>query len=238
MRGNGHSGEKTEIDALERLLWQKKYALAPERRRRLKAKGCVVDVPGLPPPDGALPPRIASNSLIAPLATPLTAANVDEQRTRRRLTGRAVAGKGLLLLELAIVVVFLVSAVDLWRTNGQLNRALTGVQRAEGAALALPTPVATPIIDVVVLLGGHRYSHGGATPQPGEAGYIPAHLLPAINSYQSPPVPTAAPEHARRIQIEALDVDSAVYQGMYDWEVLKKGVAQHIGSAAPGQTGT
>lgn len=34
-----------------------------------------------------------------------------------------------------------------------------------------------------------------------------------------------------------MDVDSPVFQGMYDWEVLKKGVAQHIGSAAPGQAG-
>ncbi|MDT8304913.1 MAG: sortase [Anaerolineae bacterium] len=237
MWGNGRSAEELETDELERMLRQKKHALAPARRRRLQAMGRVVDVPGLLPPDGSLPARIVTRAHLAPLLAPDAMASVKVKRTRPPPVGRAVASHAWLLFEVVIVLVLLVTAVDLWRSNSQLNRALTGVQRAEGAALALPTPEATPVIDVVVLPGGHRYPHGGETPQPGEAGYIPAHLLPAINNYESPPVPTPAPEHARRIQIAALNVDSAIYQGMYDWEVLKKGVAQHIGSPAPGQKG-
>lgn len=237
MWGNDRSAEELEIDELGRMLRQKKHALAPARRRRLQAMGRVVDVPGLLPPDGSLPPRIVTRAHLAPLLAPDAMASVEVKRTRRPPVGRAVAGHAWLLFEVVIVLVLLVTAVDLWRSNSQLNRALAGAQRAEGAVLALPTPEATPVIDVVVLPGGHRYPHGGETPQPGEAGYIPAHLLPAINNYESPPVPTPGPEHARRIQIAALNVDSAIYQGMYDWEVLKKGVAQHIGSAAPGQTG-
>jgi sortase A len=143
----------------------------------------------------------------------------------------------LLLVEFAVFVLFVLTLISLWRTNSNLNQALAQVQRAEGAALALPTARPTTAIGVAILPGGHRYPHAGGTPQPGEAGYIPAHLLPAINSYESPPVPTPAPQHARRIQIEAIGVDSAIYQGMYDWEALKKGVAQHIGSAVPGETG-
>lgn len=237
MKDNGRSAEELEIDELERLLRQKKHDLAPARRRRLKAMGRVVDVSRLAPPGSILPPRIASRGHLAPLVRDPAIASAEGDNKRRRPARRAVAGQALLLFELAIILVFLVSAVDLWRTNSQLNRALADAQRTEGAALALPTPEAKAVIDVAVLPGGHRYPHGGGTPQPGEAGYIPAHLLPAINNYESPPVPTPAPEHARRIQIAALNVDSAIYQGMYDWEVLKKGVAQHIGSAAPGHAG-
>jgi sortase A len=142
-----------------------------------------------------------------------------------------------LAVEIALVVLLFATIASLWLTNNALNRKLGAAQRVAGAALALPTPDPGPVIDVAILPGGHKPPLAGETPQPGEAGYIPAHLLPAINKYEPPIVPTLAPEHARRIQIAAIGVDSAIYQGMYDWEVLKKGVAQHIGSAAPGKTG-
>jgi sortase A len=100
----------------------------------------------------------------------------------------------------------------------------------------LPTPTATPVIDLVVLPGGHKPPVEGRAPEPGEAGYIPAHLLPAVNAYEPPPIPTPGPEQARRIQIPAIDVDSSIYQGQ-DWEQLKKGVGQYAGSPPPGQTG-
>jgi sortase A len=102
--------------------------------------------------------------------------------------------------------------------------------------VALPTPTATPVIDLVVLPGGHKPPVEGRPPEAGEAGYIPAHLLPAVNAYQPPPLPTPGPEQARRIQIPAIDVDSSIYQGQ-GWEQLKKGVGQHVGSAAPGELG-
>jgi sortase A len=97
--------------------------------------------------------------------------------------------------------------------------------------------MATPVIDVVVLPGGHKPPIDGRIPEPGEAGDIPGHLLPIINAYEPPPIPTPGPEQARRIQIPAIDVDSPIVPGMYDWEQLKKGVAQRIGSAGPGQVG-
>ena len=50
------------------------------------------------------------------------------------------------------------------------------------------------------------------------------------------PVPTPGPQQAVRIQIPALGVDAPVVQGD-GWEQLKKGVAQHIGSAIPGESG-
>ncbi|MCA9934010.1 MAG: class D sortase, partial [Anaerolineales bacterium] len=110
------------------------------------------------------------------------------------------------------------------------------VQNAESQRLALPTPTPTPIITLAVLPGGHKPPIEGLSPEPGEAGDIPAHLLPAINAYVPPPIPTPGPEQARRIQIPAIGVDKPIVQGD-DWEQLKKGVGQHIGSAQPGQDG-
>jgi sortase A len=76
----------------------------------------------------------------------------------------------------------------------------------------------------------------GRPPEQGEAGDIPAHLLPVINSYVPPPIPTPGPEQARRLQIPAINVDHPIVQGD-DWEQLKKGVGQYVGSAVPGQSG-
>jgi sortase A len=232
-----HGPTEDEIGELKTLLERRKYRLQEERRKQLKAQGRIVEVPGLPPPLGNGLPRLPS-ALLGERLPARIAGEVEESAPRqRRSAGRRLAEKAFLLGELAIIGVLLYTALSLWRTNDNLNRALAQRQQAEGVALALPTPRATPVIDVVVLPGGHRYPHAGETPQPGEAGFIPAHLLPAIAEYVPPPAPTPAPEHARRIQIATIAVDSAIYQGMYDWEVLKKGVAQHIGSAAPGTNG-
>jgi len=70
----------------------------------------------------------------------------------------------------------------------------------------------------------------------GEAGGIPEHLLPLVNSYTPPPIPTPGPEHAVRIVIPAINVDHPIVQGD-TYEQLKKGVGQHIGSANPGEVG-
>jgi sortase A len=50
------------------------------------------------------------------------------------------------------------------------------------------------------------------------------------------PIPTPGPEQAVQIQIPAIEVDAPVVQGD-GWEQLKKGVAQHSGSANPGDVG-
>ena len=156
---------------------------------------------------------------------------------QRRSTGwRPFFNKLLLLVEIVAVVGLLVAVYTLWQTTQELNQELAAAQRVESQSVALPTPTATPVIGVVVLPSGHKPPVDGRSPEPGEAGDIPAHLLPAINNYQPPPLPTPGPEQARRIQIPAIDVDSVIVQGD-DWEQLKKGVGHHISSAQPGQTG-
>ena len=93
----------------------------------------------------------------------------------------------------------------------------------------------TPLIMPVILPSGHTppNSQDGAQPNVGE---IPAHLLPLYQSMAQIPIPTPGPEQAIQIQIPVLNVDAPVVQGD-GWEQLKKGVAQHSGSANPGQSG-
>jgi sortase A len=103
------------------------------------------------------------------------------------------------------------------------------------AALKQPTLPPTPLITAVVLPGGHTppTSPGGAQPNEAE---IPENLRPLVQSLANLPVPTTGPDQAERIQIPAINVDAPVVQGD-SWEQLKKGVAQHLGSANPGQVG-
>ena len=87
----------------------------------------------------------------------------------------------------------------------------------------------------MVLPSGHTPPNSPDGAQPNEA-EIPEHLKPLVQSLANLPVPTPAPEQAIRIQIPSIGVDAPVVQGD-GWEQLKKGVAQHIGTANPGQTG-
>jgi sortase A len=101
--------------------------------------------------------------------------------------------------------------------------------------LVQPTLTPTPLISAVVLPSGHTppNSPGGAKYNEAE---IPEHLRPLVQSLLEVTLPTPGPEQAIRIQIPAIEVDAPIVQGD-GWEQLKKGVAQHIGSADPGQNG-
>lgn len=249
MKDKESATDDLSVEELEQLLYLKKYGQRRERLRRLHEEGRLVEAAGLPPPNPK-PPR-----LDRPQAAPGGAleryavrreqggkqeveSTADEADTplRRLVSWRWVANNVLLLVEIGAVVGFLWAIFSLWDTRQELNRELAQVQQAEAAAVALPTPTPTPVIDVVVLPGGHKPPVGGRPPEPGEAGYIPAHLLPAVNAYEPPPIPTPGPEQARRIQIPAINVDSSIYQGQ-DWEQLRKGVGQYVNEAMPGRAG-
>lgn len=240
------------IEELEKLLYLKKHAQRRQRLQRLKGEGRLVEVAGLPPPNPKPP------ALIRPAATPggaLRRMTLQDEApegapvngkpgpaangsvgAKRRVPWRRIVNYLLLLVEVAAIAGFLWAIYSLWDTRSELNQELVEVQRSEAASVALPTATATPVIDLVVLPGGHKPPVDGRAPEPGEAGYIPAHLLPAVNNYAPPPVPTPGPEQARRVQIASINVDSSIYQGQ-DWEQLKKGVGQYVGSAAPGRQG-
>jgi sortase A len=209
---------------LSQHLYLRKHRRRQQRLRRLKKNGRVVEAPGLLTPD----------ELLAAAAEALPEPSVEPPPPTK---SRWVFNKALLLVEVTAVIGFIAIALTLWNTTQELNREVALAQRAQSQTVALPTPSATPLIDVVVLPAGHKPPVAGKIPEPGEAGDIPAHLLPAINAYQPPPQPTPSQEQARRIQIGAINIDAPVVQGMYDWEQLKRGVAQKIGSPAPGNAG-
>jgi sortase A len=102
-------------------------------------------------------------------------------------------------------------------------------------ALSLPTLTPTPLIAAVVLPSGHTppNSPGGAQPNEAE---IPEHLRPLVQQLANIPIPTPGPQQAIRIQIPAIIIDAPIVQGD-GWEQLKKGVAQAIGTANPGESG-
>lgn len=233
------AADELSVDELQQLLYRKKRQARQQRLQRLKAEGRVVDVAGLPPPN-PLPPPLPRHTAVptgalAEYALPAEAETADAP-PRRRIHWSWVRDKTLLLVEIGAVLGLIFILLGFWSTTRELNQELAAAQQAESQRLALPTPTPTPVISVGVLPGGHKPPIDGLSPQPGEAGDIPAHLLPVINAYVPPPIPTPGPEQARRIQIPAISVDSPIVQGD-DWEQLKKGVGQHIGSGQPGQPG-
>ncbi|MEZ4510556.1 MAG: class D sortase [Chloroflexota bacterium] len=232
--------EALSVAELERLLREKKAAQRDGRLERLRKNGRLVQHPTLTPPPIAPPPLPRVNArptgALRHYSLDDEEAQPDDIAPTQRVQWRWVFNKVLLAVEILAVLGLAVVLWGLWDTNQELNQELAQVQRQESQAVALPTPTATPIIDIVVLPSGHKPPIDGRPPEPGEAGDIPAHLLPAVQSYQPPPVPTPSAEQARRIQIPAIGVDHPVVQGD-DWEQLKKGVGQHVGSAQAGGEG-
>ncbi|MFQ5435413.1 MAG: sortase [Anaerolineae bacterium] len=232
------------VEELQQLLYRKKRQQRLHRLQRLRDAGRVVDVAGLDAPSPLLPelprPRVMPTGamrqfVLNPDWEPETE---PEPVSRPSTPGRARkwANRLLLLVEIGAVIGLFYILIGLIDTSNELNHELAVAQRQESQSLALPTPTATPVIDVVVLPSGHKPPIDGRSPEPGEAGDIPAHLLPIINAYVPPPIPTPGVEQARRIQIPSIDVDSPIVQGD-DWEQLKKGVGQHLGSNLPGTEG-
>ncbi len=134
----------------------------------------------------------------------------------------------LLSTEFLIIIGIVYIVVNSVSTLGNLNRSVSAV-------LLQPTLEPTPMIQAVVLPDGHTPPNrpGGAKPNEAE---IPVHLRPVWQSLSSLPTPMPVIEQAIRIQIPAIDVDAPVVQGD-GWEQLKKGVAQHIGTPNPGESG-
>jgi sortase A len=132
----------------------------------------------------------------------------------------------LAVVEVLALLGLLLIIVQLFLTVRSLNAESRSGQIA-------PSPTPTPLIDVAVLPSGHTPPNALGLSEPAP---VPAHLRSLVEETPPLPVPTAGPQHARRIVIDAIGVDAPVVEGD-DWEALKKGAGHHVGSANPGTRG-
>ncbi|MFH1186329.1 MAG: class D sortase [Chloroflexota bacterium] len=201
--------EDLSIDELRRLLIDKRRGRRSERLDHFRQTGRVI---------GPEPPQEVETEFEAPDGR----GEVPARKRRRVLDGMLL---GVELLAIAGLLGILLSGLGMLR---DLNREVA-------AALNPATAEPTPLVMAVVLPSGHTPPDAQGNTRPNEA-EIPEHLRPLVQSLANLPVPAPSVEHAVRIEIPAIKVDAPVVQGD-GWEQLKKGVAQHIGSANPGQNG-
>jgi sortase A len=212
--------EELSEQELRRLLLEKRRVSRQQRLDRFRRTGRAVTLtPDLPPAP-----------TIEELRTGASDAKQEEgpesetpRPPRRRWMDRVLYGVE--VLAIVGLVGILLNGLGVLRT---LNAEVA-------AALKQPTLSPTPLITAVVLPGGHTppNSPGGSKPNEAE---IPENLRPLVQSLANLPIPTPGPDQAVRIQIPAINVDAPVVQGD-SWDQLKKGVAQHLGTANPGQVG-
>jgi sortase A len=207
--------EELSIDELRRLLVERRRKVRRERLERFRQTGRVV---------------LLASDIPSPTLDHLHSDTIAEtgsgSQSHSRLP-RRIFDSLLLIIEILAVIGLVFLMVNGMEILRDLN-----VQVSE--ALVQPTLTPTPIIMAVILPSGHTppNSPGGASPNEAE---IPEHLRPLVQTLANVPIPTPGPQQAVRIQIPALGVDAPIVQGD-GWEQLKKGVAQHIGSANPGES--
>jgi sortase A len=207
--------EDIPIEELRQMLIEKRRSARKERLDRFRKTGRVV--------------TLVSDEESSSLDKFRTSSLKEEKEPPVRRSGfRKVMDASLLCVEVfAVMGLFYVifNGIEIMR---DLNQQVAEV-------LEQPTLTPTASISAVVLPSGHTPPNSPQGARPNEA-EIPEHLRPLVQSLGNIPVPTPGPEHARNIQIDAIDVYATVVQGD-GWEQLKKGVGQHIGSTNPGEKG-
>jgi sortase A len=215
------AADELSVEELEALLARKKLEARQERVLRFRRRGRAVRLQRELQPAGRVEDfRAEVQGQTAPTPEPVEQpAHGLRHGLNRLLVGVEVAA----VLGLTYL---LVSGFGALRSLNQ--------EVAEARGGLAPSP--TPLITAVVLPSGHTppTDPGGARPNEAE---IPEHLRPLVQSMPAPVVPTPGPSQAQRISIPALwDIPAPVVQGD-GWEQLKRGVAQHIGTADPGRPG-
>ncbi len=205
--------EDLSVEELRRLLIEKRRGARNERLEHYRRTGRVVSIAGEPPESAPVVDTPEESG--EPSGT--------TRSKRRRILDRVLLGVE--ILAIAGLAGILLSGL------GMLNE----LNREVASALHPATPSPTPLVMAVVLPSGHTPPDAQGNTRPNDA-EIPANLLPIMQSLANLPAPTPSVEQAIRILIPAIKIDAPVVQGD-GWEQLKKGVAQHIGSADPGQSG-
>ena len=188
----------------------------PLRSEISASEGAVADRPG-----GAQLAALEGSRYSAVIET-----RARTERVHRPIKWRWVWDKALLLVEIVALgaFVFVVS---------QLLLTVRGINEESRQEMTLPTPTPTPMIRAALLPGAHTPPDADKRSEPGP---IPVHLRDLVTAITPMPVPTAGPEHGRRILIPAINVDAPIVEGD-DWEALKKGVGHTVWSANPGERG-
>ena len=211
--------EDLSADELRHLLIEKRRGARQERLEHFRRTGRVI----------AVAPDLPSDELDKLSSAPIvdtpgeTTAMEPAAPSKRRLTDQILLGVE--VLAVVGLVGILLSGLGMLR---DLNQEVT-------SALHPSTATPTPLVMAVVLPEGHTPPDAQGNTQPNDA-EIPSNLLPIVQSLANLPIPTPGPDQAIRIEIPSLTLDAPVVQGD-GWEQLKKGVAQHIGSANPGEAG-
>jgi sortase A len=212
------SPEDLSIDELRQLMVEKRRKIRKQNLERFRSTGRVVHLTS--DIESLSLDHLHSNS------------NAEQLGEDHELPWYKRFGKNLDHFLLAIEVIAVIGLFFIIYNGINILRNLN-TQFSE--ALIPPTFTPTPLIFPVILPSGHTPPNSSSGAQPNQS-EIPAHLLPLYQTMAQIPIPTPGPEQAVQIQIPAIQVDAPVVQGD-GWEQLKKGVAQHTGTANPGQIG-
>ncbi|MBU0702611.1 MAG: class D sortase [Chloroflexi bacterium] len=229
--------DELSIGELEEVLRVRKMEARMERLRQMGKDGeASAFDPLAPRPVEPQPPPLPTDHLRfgdAGATAQYRAHSLDEpvadkepRQQRRQIRWDWLRDRSLLVVELALVAGLILVLLSLQETRREINEEASQAQQ-------LPTSTPTPLIQVVLLPGGHKPPDQSGTPEPEE---IPAHLRDLVGAITPLPMPTPGPEQAIRIQIPAIGVDGPVVEGD-DWKALKQGAGHHVGSANPGERG-
>jgi sortase A len=231
--------EELSIEELEQVLRVRRREARLERLRQLGKDADVNSFDPLAPKpvDPPLPPlptdyrRFQDTGATAQHRPRAVDGSAEVKRPARRVRWDWLRDKSLLVVELGLVGALVLVLFSLQVTLREVNEESSQAQQVQLPTLSVPTP--TPLIQVVLLPGGHTPpdSPGGSAPEE-----VPAHLRDLVEAITPLPMPTPGPEQATRIQIPVIGVDAPVVEGD-DWESLKQGAGHHIGSANPGESG-
>lgn len=206
------SVDDLSIEELEQILAIRKREAREARLRKMRANGRT------------------GRMQVLEVAPGLTTAGATVAAKPKSLAARSFNFL-LLIIEVGAVVgllYVLFNAAQVWQSLNQETRQSI-------AQTPLPSPSPTPLIKAVVLPSGHTPPNaaGGAQFNLNE---IPENLRPLVQALPAIAIPTPSPRQAVRMVIPAINVDDPVVQGD-GWDQLKKGIAQHLDTADPGQPG-
>ena len=147
-----------------------------------------------------------------------------------RINWRFISNKILLLIEVAAVAGLVLVVLNTWQTREEISE---DVEALVVPPTQTPPPTPIPIVNAIVLPGGHTVPdlRGFSQPVP-----IPESLRALEMLITPQPVPTRGPEQPRRLVIPSIRVDHPIVAGD-DWDALKQGIGHTIWSANPGEGG-